>query len=223
MEPPSTPAQVRIVVVGGIGAGKTTVLRRLERLGAEIIEADRIGHDVLEPWGSAFSAVAERWPQVVDRAAIDRSALAAIVFQDPEELAALEAISHPAIAREIARRSDEAGDRPVVVELPVEADLVGPGWTRVAVVAPLRVRLDRAVARGLDREDATNRADRQLGDDAWIASADEVIVNDGTIEELTAEVDALWQRLTGIDPEPGPATNGGGAAGIEDRDLETGA
>jgi dephospho-CoA kinase len=200
MEPPSTPGQVRIIVVGGIGAGKTTVLERLAALGAEIIEADRIGHDVLEPWGSAFAAVAERWPQVVDGAEIDRAALAAIVFQDPDELAALEAISHPAIAREIARRSDEAGDRPVVVEVPVEADLVGPGWIRVAVVAPRELRLDRAVGRGLRRDDAARRADRQLDDAAWMASADEVIVNDGTIDELVAKVDALWERLNDLAP-----------------------
>jgi dephospho-CoA kinase len=211
MEPPST--QVRVVVVGGIGAGKTTVLERFAELGAEIIEADRIGHDVLEPWGSAFSSVAERWPQVVDGAEIDRPALAAIVFQDPDELAALEAISHPAIAREIARRSEDAGDRPVVVEVPVEADLVGPGWTRVAVVAPRPLRLDRVVARGMDRDDAASRADRQLDDAAWIASADAVIVNDGTIDQLVAEVDRLWQHLTGRVP---PSVTASGDEASED-------
>ncbi|MBT8208702.1 MAG: dephospho-CoA kinase, partial [Acidimicrobiia bacterium] len=147
------------------------------------------------PWGSAFGAVAERWPEVVVAAAIDRSALAAIVFQDAEALRELEAISHPAIAREIARRSEDAGDRPVAVELPVEADLVGPGWTRVAVIAPVAMRLDRAEARGMDRADAANRAGQQLADEAWVASADEVIVNDGSIEQLIAEVDALWERL----------------------------
>ena len=112
MEGPSTAQPVRIVVVGGIGAGKSTVLARFEELGAMIVETDRIGHDVLEPWGSAFSAVAERWPEVVVDAQIDRSALAAIVFNDADALAELEAISHPAIAREIARRSEDAGDRP---------------------------------------------------------------------------------------------------------------
>jgi dephospho-CoA kinase len=197
MEGPSTDQPVRLVVVGGIGAGKSTVLARLEALGALIIEADGIGHDVLEPWGSAFGAVVERWPEVLIDAAIDRPALAAIVFQDSDALAELEAISHPAIAREIARRCEDAGDRPVAVELPVEADLVGPGWTRVAVVAPLQTRLDRAAARGMDRADAANRADQQLPDVAWVESADTVIVNDGSLEELIAKVDALWKRLVG--------------------------
>ena len=196
MERPRIQPSVRIAVVGGIGAGKTTVLARLASLGAVIIEADQIGHDVLEPWGSAFAGVAERWPDVVVGAEIDRSALAAVVFEDPDELAALEAISHPAIAREIARRSDDAGSQPVVVELPVAADLVGPGWTHVAVVAPRDVRLERAVARGMSLDDATRRADRQLSDEAWIERADEVIVNDGTLEDLEAKVDALWARLT---------------------------
>jgi dephospho-CoA kinase len=195
MERPRIQPAVRIAVVGGIGAGKSTVLARLAALGAMVIEADRIGHDVLEPWGSAFAAVAERWPDVVAGAEIDRSALAAVVFEDPDELAALEAISHPAIAREIARRSDEAGSQPVVVELPVAADLVGPGWTHVAVVAPREVRLERAVGRGITLEDASRRADRQLTDEAWIERADEVIVNDGTIEDLEAKVDELWARV----------------------------
>ncbi|MDJ0959849.1 MAG: dephospho-CoA kinase [Acidimicrobiia bacterium] len=197
MQGPSTTDPLRLVVVGGIGAGKSTVLARLEALGALIVETDRIGHDVLEPWGSAFNAVAERWPDVVVDAQIDRAALAAIVFQDADALAELESISHPAIAREIARRSDEAGDQPVAVELPVEADLVGPGWTRVAVVAPLDTRLDRAVARGMDRNDAVSRSEQQLDDTAWIESADEVIVNDGTLEQLIAKVDEVWERLGG--------------------------
>lgn len=201
MQGPSTTDPVRILVVGGIGAGKSTVLARLARLGAEVIEADRIGHDILEPWGSAFGPVAERWPDVVSGGEIDRAALAAIVFQDPDELAALEAISHPAIAREIARRSDESEEAVVAVEVPVEADLVGPGWVKVAVVAPREVRLDRVEARGMARDDAEQRADRQADDAVWISSADEVIVNDGTVEDLTAAVDALWERLIGPSPQ----------------------
>jgi len=195
MEQPSTDPPVRIVVVGGIGAGKSTVLERFASLGALVVDTDRIGHEILEPWGSAFAAVADRWPEVVEGVQINRGALAAIVFQDPEELAALEAISHPAIAREIGRRCEDAGAAPVVVELPVEANLVGPGWTRIAVIAPREMRLDRAEARGMDREDAANRADRQLDDEAWAATADAVIVNDGSVEELVAQVDSVWARL----------------------------
>jgi dephospho-CoA kinase len=195
MEQPSTDPPIRIVVVGGIGAGKSTVLQRFADLGALVVDTDRIGHEILEPWGNAFPAVAERWPEVVEGAQINRAALAAIVFQDPEELAALEAISHPAIAREIERRCEDADATPVVVELPVEADLVGPGWTRVAVIAPREVRLDRAEARGMDRDDAANRADRQLDDEAWVSTSDMVIVNNGTVEELVAQVDAVWDRI----------------------------
>jgi len=196
MERPSIEGPLRLVVVGGIGAGKSTALARLGELGALVIETDRIGHDVLEPWGSAFADVAQRWPDAVVDGQIDRAALAGIVFSDPEELVALEAISHPAIAREIARRCDEAGDRPVAVELPVEADLVGPGWIRIAIVAPRSVRIDRARARGMSPDDASRRADHQPPDEAWVAGADEVIVNDRTLEELIDEVDTLWGRLT---------------------------
>jgi dephospho-CoA kinase len=181
--------------MGGIGAGKTTVTQRLGELGATAIEADRIGHEVLEPGGAAHAAVASRWPQVVVDGRIDRASLAAVVFTDHEQLAELEALTHPAIREEIARRV-ESIEGPVVVEVPVTADLVGPGWIRLAVVAPWEQRLARAVARGADRADIEQRATAQPRDPEWTAAADHVIVNDGSPEELVAAVDALWRRLT---------------------------
>ncbi len=162
--------------------------------GAEVIEADRIGHAVLEPDGEAFEAVAARWPTVVRFGRIDRAALGAIVFRDETELAALEALTHPSIAVRIDELAAEAGGRVVVVELPLTKDLMGPGWHRVVVIADADLRLDRAVRRGMDEAEVRARMAAQAPPEAWLAIADSVIVNDGDLARLERRVDEWWQR-----------------------------
>jgi len=188
---------VRVIVSGGIGSGKSTVLGVLAGLGAVVIEADQIGRDVLEPDGAAFSQVAARWPQVIVGGRVDRSRLAAIVFSDPEQLRALEAISHPLIAAEIESRVAAAGNRDVVLELPLSSALAGPGWFRVVVDAPRQVRLDRAVGRGMDVADVVERMDAQPERDELLSGADTVIDNSGSVAELEARVRELWSALKG--------------------------
>lgn len=185
----------RVIVSGGIGSGKTTVMAVLERLGAVVIEADLIGHEILRPDGPAFASVASRWPQVVVEGKIDRGRLASIVFTDPDELQALEAISHPLIAEEITRRVAAAGSRDVVVELPVASDLVGQGWTRIVVDTPADLRIERAVARGMDRTDVAARIASQLRDGEWNERADVVITNEGSVADLESQVLRLWAEL----------------------------
>ena len=197
MSPPSTERQpLRLVVSGGIGSGKSTVTARLRDLGAVVIEADLLGHEVLEPGGAAFSAVAARWPSVVADGVIDRSALAEIVFADLDQLQELEALTHPAIGAEIRRRLDVAASLPVVLELPLVSDLAGTGWIRVVVDADEETRVDRSVARGNDEEDVRRRVAAQPPAEEWRDSADHVIQNDGTRAELMKAVDELWALLT---------------------------
>jgi dephospho-CoA kinase len=190
------PPPARIVVAGGLGSGKSTVAALLAEKGATIIEADRIGHEVLEPGGPAFAAVAQRWPAVVVDGAIDRRRLATIVFADHEQLAELEAITHPAIHTEITRRARDAAESPVVVELPV-AGIVGPEWTWIAVIAEPAVRVERAVERGMDEEDVRRRIAAQLSNEEWCERASHVIVNDGSLEALRDEVESVWARIVG--------------------------
>ena len=187
---------LRLIVSGGIGSGKSTVLGMLAARGVVVIEADRIGHQVLQPDGSAFAAVAARWPSVVIEGQIDRSRLAAIVFNDGEALGELEAITHPPIAAEIARMVAEAGEHPVALELPLRSDLAGPGWTRIVVDAPAAVRLRRAVDRGMEEDDAEARIATQPDDVTWRGFADMVIDNTGTLEDLQREVERVWRVLT---------------------------
>lgn len=196
---------LRVIIGGGIGSGKSTVLRVLEDLGAVVIEADRIGREILEPGGGAYPQVTETWPEVVIEGSIDRSRLAAVVFSDPEQLEKLEAISHPLIASAIAERVAELEDRDVVLELPLTDDLAGPGWFRVVVDAPPRVCMERAIARGMDGVDVARRMDAQAGGGEWFSIADAVIDNRGSIADLQQQVRDLWVRLhkTGA---PGSAT-----------------
>lgn len=165
-----------------------------ETKGAVVVEADRLGHEVIEPGGEAFEEVARRWPAAVRDRRIDRRLLAAIVFDDPAELVALESVTHPYIARRVEGAAAAAGDDAVVVvEMPLTANLMGPGWHRLVVLAPDEVRRARAVARGMDESDVRRRMAAQAPYDVWEASADSVIVNDGDLVELGRCVDRWWR------------------------------
>ncbi|MEX1006128.1 MAG: dephospho-CoA kinase [Acidimicrobiia bacterium] len=185
------------VVTGGIGSGKSTIRRTLEELGAVTIDADRIGHAVLEPGGTTFDAVAERWPQVVtDDGLIDRAALGGIVFADPDELHELEAITHPAIGAGIGRRIDDAGDRVVVVEISVPKDLVGAGWLQTVVAdLPTDERRQRLIDRGMEPEDVDRRMASQPSRDGWRARGRWVISTSGTRDQVAERVHRLWEQV----------------------------
>lgn len=183
---------VRILLGGGIGAGKTIAGRRFAVHGFTVVEADRLGHEVLEPGGAAFDDVVARWPAALVDGRIDRSILAAIVFSDAALLGELERMTHPHIVRAITQLGGES-DR-IVVEVPVLVEPEGE-WTRVSVTAPLSVRRDRAIGRGSTPRDVDLRMERQADAESWAEWADETIINDGTIEELEQAVDALWRRL----------------------------
>ena len=186
---------VHLIVSGGIASGKSTVLQILRAEGAVVIEADRIGHDVLKPGGPAFATVSERGPAVVKEGRIDRGRLAAIVFSDAEALQDLEAITHPHIAAEIAKRVADAQDHDIALELPLDSDPVGPGWTRLVVEAPADLRLQRAVDRGMDTSDVASRIGAQPDDAAWRKGADIVIANVGSFDDLHQAVKRAWTEL----------------------------
>lgn len=189
---------IRVALSGGIGAGKSTAGEHFERLGALVISADRIGHDVIAPDGPAHGAVAERWPQVIRAGAVDRSLLAAVVFGDRDELAALEAMTHPEIRAEIERRVDASGPGIVVVEIALLRHFLGEGWVRVVVDAPDEVRRARLRARGMEARDIAARISAQPSRSAWLAAADHVIDNSGGRDLLESEVERVWRLLTPV-------------------------
>ena len=163
-------------------------------MGAVMIEADRVGHEVLAPGAPAWGAVAKQWPSVVTAdGEIDRAALGRIVFADPGELALLESYTHPAISRAITERAG-AIDGPVVVEVPIVLSLDGD-WTVVFVDASLDTRLDRAQSRGMERVDAMRRARQQPDHETWLALADYVVENDGDLVALHERASEVWREI----------------------------
>lgn len=189
---------------GGIGSGKSTVAALLRSRGALVIDADELGHQVLAPDGEAFAAVAARWPEVVEDGAVDRAALGAVVFADPDQLRQLEALTHPAIAARIAAAVGGTTAGVVVVELPVLRDLTGGGWPRVVVDAPDEVRVARAVRRGLDEASVRRRMAVQPSRTEWLAVADHVVDNSGDLDHLAEQVARLWGWLRAGAPRVTP-------------------
>ena len=190
-------AQARLVLSGGIGCGKSTVGRFLAAAGVAVIDADEVAHRVLEPVGAAYDAVSDRWPDAVRDGFIDRAALAAMVFGDPLQLAELEAITHPAIRSEIARRVASETNEVVVVEVPLLNDYFDDGWRRIVVDAPDEVRRRRLEARGMTPPDIAQRMDAQPGRDEWLAAADFVIDNSGSLDALRDEVERFLTSIRG--------------------------
>lgn len=194
---------VVIGLSGGIASGKSTVARLLEARGAEVIDADRIGHAVLEPAGAARDEVVARFgPGVIaPGGGIDRARLAAVVFADPAARRDLEAISHPKIYDEIRRRL--ARPRPagsvVVVDAPLIVETGGRdalGMDALAVVVSTpQAQVERAVARGTPRERVLAVMAAQLPQQAKMAAADYLIDNRGSLEDLEASVATFWQDL----------------------------
>jgi dephospho-CoA kinase len=198
----------RMLVVGltgGIGAGKSTVARLLAGHGAEVIDVDALGRQVLEPGGRAAVAVAAEFgPDVLAAdGAIERAALARIVFADSDALARLTAISHPAINAELVQRLRSLpADSIAVLDMAIlaESQLGRSDDTYrytfvVTVEAPIELREQRAVDRGSNRDDVRRRMAHQASEEQRRAVADVVIDNSSSAEQLTDQVDQLWQRL----------------------------
>jgi dephospho-CoA kinase len=183
------------LLTGGIGAGKSSVGELLRARGALVINADKVGHRVLEPGGEAFERVSETWPSVVVDGVIDRRRLADIVFRDPAQLQMLEAFTHAAIRQRITDIIKRSSEWVVVVEVPLLTDFMGSGWIRVVVDADPDIRKERLRRRGMKASDAVRRMAAQPVRAEWVAAADVVIDNALDPDALAAQVDTLWEGL----------------------------
>jgi dephospho-CoA kinase len=194
---------MRIALTGGIGSGKSTVARLLEAKGAVVVDADAIARAIVEPGEPALAEIREAFgPDVIDPSGrLDRAALAGIVFADPDALARLNAITHPRIAARSAELLEAAPSGAVLVyDMPLLVEQ-GPtaleGWDAIVVVdAPDDARLERLLARGMDRDDAQMRMGAQATRQERLAAADHVIDNSGDPAALERAVDGLWRSLT---------------------------
>ena len=197
---------ILVGLTGGIGAGKSTVSALLAERGAVVIDADAITHELQRAGTPVLAAIVERFGEGVLTAEgeLDRPALAEIVFNDADELAALNAIVHPAVGAEMATRlaAEAETDHVVVLDVPLlvesgRADMAGT----IVVDVPPEVALDRLVhQRGVPEEDARARMARQASREERLAKADRVIDNAGTRDDLEAQIDELWAWMQSLPP-----------------------
>jgi len=189
---------------GGIGSGKSTVARRLSELGAVLVDADQLAREVVEPGTDGLAEVVALFgEQVLDeRGRLDRPAVARRVFGDEQARAQLNSVVHPRVAALTAERVAAAPrDAVVVHDIPllVEAGYA-PDYHLVLIVdADEEVRVQRLVGRGLEESDARARIRSQATRQQRVEAADVWLDNGGTVDELTARVDAVWQRLVAFE------------------------
>jgi dephospho-CoA kinase len=189
----STNHPVTVAITGGIGAGKSEALQAFARHGAATASSDAIVHRLLHEDGEVHAALRERWgARVLGPDGADRGAIAEIVFNDPDELAWLEALLHPRVVQEYLAWQAQQTAAVAVTEVPLLYETGGDERfdAVVVVTAPPEVRAERSRVR------ADAREQRLIPDEEKVRRADFAFVNDGTLEELDAFVADVMAQLT---------------------------
>lgn len=190
-------------LTGGIGSGKSTVSARLAAKGAVVVvDADAVVHELQRPGTAVFEAMVDRFGNGIVAAdgSLDRAAVADIVFNDPDALADLNGIVHPAVGAEIVRRIGElsATDAVVVLDVPlmVESARGYPLAGLIVVDVDPEVAVRRLVEqRGMHEDDVRARMARQASRKDRRARADVVIDNSGSLDDLADQVDRAWRWI----------------------------
>ena len=198
-----------IGITGPTGAGKTTALREIEKLGGCVLDADAVYHQLLEHDPALQGELESRFGPLRDKAGqIDRKKLGNVVFRDPAALADLNAIAHRYVGRELDRRlaEAEASGCPLAAIDAIALLESGAGarcHATVAITAPPEVRVRRIMAReGSSEEYARSRVSAQTPDDFYMGGCDYALVNDcASAEECAARARALFQRI--LEEKPG--------------------
>lgn len=189
----------RVGLTGGIASGKSTIAELFAARGVPVLDTDRIAREVVEPGRATLRAViAEFGPEILGAdGRLDRRALRRLIFAEPAARRKLEAILHPAIRAELARQSALAGGpyQILVIPLLVESGRIDSVDRILAVDCPVEDQLARLQARdGETAESAHAMIAAQASRDARLAAADDVILNAGTMSDLSAQVDLLDAR-----------------------------
>lgn len=194
-----------IGLTGSIGSGKSTAARRLAEFGARVLDADAVSRMLTAPGGAAIPAIEATFGRGVfhESGALDRRALAEIVFADEGKRKALNSIVHPLVLEFFLEKSNEisAADPNAVIVWDVPL-LIEAGWQDLCdevwlVTAPAEARVSRVAGRdGNAGEEALRRISAQMGDGEKARYADVVFHNDGEIALFLAQVDLQYQRVS---------------------------
>jgi dephospho-CoA kinase len=195
--PEDVPGPSLIGLTGGIAAGKSEALRILADLGAEVVSTDGLVHELLGT-AAVRDSLVDRWgPEVAPDGAVDRAAVAAIVFERREELHWLESLLHPLVRDRVREWAEAlpAGTEVAVVEVPLlfEGDMAPTFDATITVVAADRHRMERAAARG--HGSLEGRDGRQLTQEEKAAKATHVVENHGSVADLEEELERLYPAL----------------------------
>jgi len=193
-----------IGLTGGIGSGKSAVAERLAELGATVIDSDHIAHDITAPQGAAITAIQARFgPEFLAAdGSLDRAKMRHLVFNDPNALQSLEAITHPLIHAETLRQAcvahqDGALYLVFMVPLLVESGYWPQAIDHLVVVdCPPELQITRVIQRSnLDRSEIEQIMRKQALREDRLAAADTILLNDGSLDKLIPQIDALHQLI----------------------------
>jgi len=194
-----------IGLTGGIASGKSAVAARLAEHGAVVVDADQVAREVVEPGTPALARIAREFGDsvIASDGSLDRAALGSLIFRSPEKRAALNAITHPAVAERsqelFAAAAAADPDAIVVYDVPllVDAGRADEFDLIVVVNASTETRIARMMElRGMTRDEAMHRINSQATNTERLSIADVVIDSNGTLEQTLSQADALWEKLS---------------------------
>ena len=188
-----------VALTGGIGSGKSTVGQIFAQLGAIVIDSDQLARDVIERGSIGFNEVVAKFgDEILKNGEIDRQILASLIFKDPAKRSELEQITHPLIRKAFAKMvSNASPDSIVINQIPllVESNHDYKFDHIITVSASESIRSERLIKRGLTNDQIKQRMGAQATDQMREAIADSVIVNEKNEQELTDQVEKIWEQL----------------------------
>lgn len=188
-----------VALTGGIGSGKSTVGQIFAQLGAIVIDSDQLARDVIERGSIGFNEVVAKFgDEILKNGEIDRQILASLIFKDPAKRSELEQITHPLIRRAFAKMvSSASSDSIVINQIPllVESNHDYKFDHIITVSASESIRSERLIKRGLTNDQIKQRLGAQATDQMRENIADSVIINEKNEQELTDQVEKIWEQL----------------------------
>jgi len=188
-----------VALTGGIGSGKSTVGQIFAQLGATVIDSDQLARDVIERGSIGFNEVIAKFgDEILKNGEIDRQILASLIFKYPAKRSELEQITHPLIRKAFAKVVSSAlPDSIVINQIPllVESNHDYKFDHIITVSASESIRSERLIKRGLTNEQIKQRMQAQATDQMREDIADSVIVNEKSEQEITDQVEKIWEQL----------------------------